>query len=62
MPTSKHVHQDARFLRPAEADLLVGDASKAKLRLGWEPQVDFVGLMRMMMAADVQEQKLLAGR
>src|ERR1700710_350739 len=40
-----YVKQDARFERPAEVDLLMGDASKAREKLGWEPKVDFQGLV-----------------
>jgi GDPmannose 4,6-dehydratase len=50
----EHVVQDARFVRPAEVDLLVGDPSRAKRELGWEPDVDFDGLIRMMVDADVE--------
>jgi GDPmannose 4,6-dehydratase len=49
-----HVVQDERFMRPAEVELLVGDASKARRRLGWTPTVDFKGLVRMMVQADLQ--------
>jgi GDPmannose 4,6-dehydratase len=49
-----HVRQDPAFLRPAEVDVLVGDASKARRVLGWEPAVDFTGLVRMMVDADVE--------
>jgi GDPmannose 4,6-dehydratase len=48
-----HVVQDPRFMRPAEVDLLIGDASKAKSRLGWEPQVTFEELIHMMVDADL---------
>ncbi len=48
-----HVVQDERFFRPAEVDLLVGDASKAGRVLGWEPQVDFRQLVHMMVDADL---------
>ena len=47
-----HVTTDPRFLRPAEVDLLIGDYSKAKERLGWEPNVRFRELVRMMVDAD----------
>ncbi len=47
-----HVTTDPRFLRPAEVDLLMGDYSKAKTRLGWEPKVRFHELVRMMVDAD----------
>jgi GDPmannose 4,6-dehydratase len=49
-----YVIQDPRFMRPAEVDLLVGDASKAGQELGWEPQVSFRELVRMMVDADLQ--------
>ena len=49
-----HVVQDERFMRPAEVDLLVGDASKARDELGWEPQVAFAELVRMMVDADLE--------
>ncbi|MHC4379850.1 MAG: GDP-mannose 4,6-dehydratase [Planctomycetota bacterium] len=45
---------DPRFFRPAEVELLLGDASKAKEKLGWEPEIDFAGLVEMMVDADVQ--------
>ena len=43
-----YVVQDPRFYRPAEVDLLVSDPSHARQKLGWQPQVDFDGLIRMM--------------
>jgi GDPmannose 4,6-dehydratase len=45
---------DERFIRPAEVDLLIGDNSKAKKVLGWKPEVDFKGLVRMMVDADME--------
>ncbi|HEY2645211.1 MAG TPA: GDP-mannose 4,6-dehydratase [Galbitalea sp.] len=48
------VYQDPQFFRPAEVDLLIGDASKAKEKLGWEPKVDFPSLVSMMVDADVE--------
>jgi GDPmannose 4,6-dehydratase len=48
-----YVRLDSRFLRPAEVDQLVGDASKARTALGWRPEVDFQGLIRMMVDADL---------
>jgi GDPmannose 4,6-dehydratase len=57
-----YVKQDPRFLRPAEVDELIGDASKAHSVLGWKPQVSFVELVRMMVDSDLAEQKALAGR
>jgi GDPmannose 4,6-dehydratase len=50
-----HVVQDTKFYRPAEVDLLVGDASKAATELGWEPSVDFRQLVRLMVDADLQQ-------
>lgn len=47
-----HVRQDPQFFRPAEVDLLIGDSSKARERLGWSPSVDFEGLVDMMVDAD----------
>ncbi len=54
-----HVVQDQRFMRPAEVDLLVGDASKAKKLLGWAPKTPFVELITMMVDADLA---LLTGK
>jgi len=48
----KHVQFDPRYLRPTEVNHLQGDASKARRVLGWEPSVDFAGLVRMMVDAD----------
>ena len=53
------VTQDPRFMRPAEVDLLIGDPSKAKNVLGWEPTVKFEQLVAMMVDNDVAEQKAL---
>jgi GDPmannose 4,6-dehydratase len=50
----ERVVQDERFLRPAEVEDLVADASKARKELGWEPTVDFRGLVRMMVDADLK--------
>lgn len=50
----EYVEQDPRYLRPAEVDLLLGDASKARERLGWEPRVTFRELVRMMVDADMK--------
>lgn len=51
----RHVTQDPRFMRPAEVDLLVGDASKAREVLGWAPRVSFEDLVAMMVDADLAE-------
>ena len=48
-----YVRHDSRFDRPAEVDLLVGDATKARKQLGWEPTVRFRQLVEMMVAADL---------
>lgn len=49
-----YVVQDERFMRPAEVDLLVGDPSKAKRKLGWQPSVSFKELVEMMVEADLK--------
>ncbi|MFM8304126.1 MAG: GDP-mannose 4,6-dehydratase [Actinomycetota bacterium] len=48
-----YVKQDPRFFRPAEVDLLIGDPTKAKTKLGWQPEVDFAGLVKMMVRNDL---------
>lgn len=45
---------DKQFIRPAEVDLLVGDSSKARKILGWKPDVDFAGLVKIMVDADLE--------
>ena len=50
----KYVAIDERYLRPAEVDLLVGDASKAKRQLGWEPKTKFHDLVKLMVDADIE--------
>ena len=49
----QYVVQDPRFIRPAEVDLLVADSSRIRRELGWTPKVDFDGLIRMMVDADL---------
>jgi GDPmannose 4,6-dehydratase len=49
-----HVKIDASLIRPAEVDHLIGDASKAKRELGWEPRTSFEQLIRLMVDADVE--------
>jgi GDPmannose 4,6-dehydratase len=60
----EYVEIDPRYFRPAEVDLLVGDVSKAKRKLGWEPKVTFHELVRLMVDADIaqleREQKGIA--
>jgi GDPmannose 4,6-dehydratase len=53
----RYVKQDERFMRPAEVDRLIGDASKARAVLGWEPKVSFTELVAMMVDADIAAQK-----
>ncbi len=50
----KHVAIDARYFRPTEVDVLLGDASKARKALGWQPKVGFEELIDMMVAADLE--------
>jgi len=52
----RYVRKDPRFERPAEVDLLMGDASNAKTRLGWKPRVAFEELVRMMYENDLKEE------
>jgi GDPmannose 4,6-dehydratase len=59
---SGHVEQDPRFMRPAEVDLLVGDASKARERLGWKPTVGFRELVEMMVDNDLALLRASTGR
>jgi GDPmannose 4,6-dehydratase len=49
-----HVEEDPALLRPAEVDHLIGDSSKARERFGWEPSIDFKGLIEMMVDADIE--------
>ncbi|MDP2750641.1 MAG: GDP-mannose 4,6-dehydratase [Nanoarchaeota archaeon] len=56
---SNYVKQDPRFMRPAEVDLLLGDASKARKNLGWKPEVNFKQLVDMMVDNDIKMNKLL---
>ena len=54
LSVDEHVVVDPEFLRPAEVDHLVGDASKARTRLGWEPRVSFRELVELMVDADIE--------
>ena len=59
----KHVEIDPRYFRPAEVDLLIGDASKARRKLGWRPEVTFERLVEMMIGHDwelAKEERVLA--
>ena len=48
-----YVSTDPRYERPSEVDLLIGDATKAKTNLGWEPKTDFEGLVELMVKEDL---------
>jgi GDPmannose 4,6-dehydratase len=50
----QYVVHDSRYLRPAEVDLLIGDATKARTRLGWKPMTSFKQLVKLMVDADVE--------
>ena len=50
----KHVEIDPRYFRPTEVDLLIGDASKAREQLGWEPRIKFEELAQLMVDADIR--------
>jgi GDPmannose 4,6-dehydratase len=52
-----YIETDAKFMRPAEVDLLLGDSSKAKAKLGWAPTVSFTDLVAMMVDADLADQR-----
>lgn len=56
----KYVRIDPAFVRPAEVDLLIGDATKAQKQLGWKPKVNFPSLVKMMVDADLARNKRLA--
>ena len=53
----KYVEIDAKYFRPAEVDLLIGDYSKAKKKLGWEPKTRFEELTKLMVDEDVRRLK-----
>ncbi|MBV8117859.1 MAG: GDP-mannose 4,6-dehydratase, partial [Candidatus Eremiobacteraeota bacterium] len=56
----QYVKVDPRFIRPAEVDVLVGDSSKARGVLGWQPEVAFEDLVGMMVEADIERLRPLA--
>lgn len=56
----RFVKTDQRFIRPAEVDLLVGDATKAMEKLGWKPEVSFERLVQMMVDADLKRLERVA--
>ena len=51
------VEIDPRYFRPTEVDILMGDPSKAKGKLGWQPRVGFMELVKMMVESDIEEAK-----
>ncbi len=59
---ARYVRQDPRFMRPAEVDLLIGDPRKAQDVLGWQRNVDFTGLVQMMVDNDLEEQRASGAR
>jgi GDPmannose 4,6-dehydratase len=59
---TRYVRQDPRFYRPSEVNLLIGDASKAKAKLGWHPTVTFEELVQMMYENDLKEESERASR
>jgi GDPmannose 4,6-dehydratase len=61
LPMEPHVVVDPKFFRPAEVDILVGDASKAKTKLGWTPTSSFKEMIHMMVEADLKRLANLAG-
>ena len=54
----KYVEVDQRYFRPTEVDILCGDASKARAAFGWQPKTTFHALVRIMLAADLEEEGL----
>jgi GDPmannose 4,6-dehydratase len=54
LPVDAYVAVDPKLLRPAEVDILVGDASKARAKLGWKPTVSFTEMVHMMVEADLK--------
>ena len=60
---NKYVEIDPKYFRPAEVDLLIGDYSKAKKKLGWEPKTRFEDLTKLMVDEDLRRlQEHLAGK
>jgi GDPmannose 4,6-dehydratase len=57
---ARYVEQDPRFFRPAEVDLLIGDASKAREKLAWKPSMTFEGLVERMVDADLEIERRAA--
>lgn len=57
-----YVEIDPRYYRPAEVDLLIGDSSRARQKLGWEPKVSFRQLVRMMVDSDLEQARKTTGQ
>jgi GDPmannose 4,6-dehydratase len=57
-----YVEIDPRYYRPAEVDLLIGDSSRARQKLGWEPKVSFRQLVRMMVDSDLEQARKPTGQ
>jgi GDPmannose 4,6-dehydratase len=57
---ASYVRQDPRFMRPAEVDLLMGDPTKARTKLGWKPRVSFEELVTRMYEHDLAEERARA--
>ena len=57
LPCDEYVETDPRYLRPSEVDLLLGDASKTKEKLGWSSRTSFEELVRIMVASDWEHAK-----
>jgi GDPmannose 4,6-dehydratase len=58
----KYVRVDERYVRPAEVDLLIGDASKAERKLGWKPKVTFEELIKLMVESDLKRYREVSRR
>jgi GDPmannose 4,6-dehydratase len=58
----RYVVQDERFMRPSEVDLLIGDPTKAKNKLGWEPKVTFQELVQRMVENDLRQESQKLGK
>jgi len=54
----EHVVIDPAFYRPAEVDILLGDAAKARAKLGWKPEIALDALIKEMVEADIERVKL----
>jgi GDPmannose 4,6-dehydratase len=53
----EYIYQDPKFIRPAELDVLLGDSTKAREKLGWKPNTSFDGLVSLMVQADIERLK-----